>query len=73
MAKIEELCFYYDQGDCRYLISAISKCKICPNFISFKQEAKKLSKEGSLPLTYFDLIVKEKGEGLQKALPISLE
>ncbi len=73
MAKLEELCFYYNSGNCTFLSSAIEKCNLCPNFISFKDDAKRYTNTESLPITYFDLIMKEKGSGFQKSLPISLE
>ncbi len=73
MAKIEELCFYYEKGNCNFMLSSISKCNLCPNFVSFKKEARDISGTDSLPVTYFDLVIKEKGSGFQKSLPISLE
>lgn len=73
MGKIEELCFYYEKGNCNFLLSSISKCNFCPNFISFKKEAREISDNDSLPVTYFDVVIKEKGNGIQKSLPITLE
>jgi hypothetical protein len=55
------------------LLSSISKCNFCPNFISFKKEAREISDNDSLPVTYFDVVIKEKGSGIQKSLPITLE